>query len=137
MAILILSQRQFVVDSCGIARIVSGNNRRTILPDIVSTIDGWKLDGIDNEEFLADNFGDDFDNSPTIAGLRSETRKERENNRGTTNREESERLANLERYAAQGFAFERPADSGDSFDDFDTRIQCEELSQYDHNGNEV
>lgn len=127
MAILISSQRQFVVDSCGCARIVAGDNRRTILPDIVSTIDGWRLDGIDDTDWLdmMESESDDFElRQPTTTGLINATAKERAGNNGNTNGEESERLANLERYALRGYAF-------------DTEIGCEEIYRYNGNGDEV
>lgn len=135
MAILISSRRSFVVDCAGVVRIVAGDSRRTILPDIVSTVDGWKLEGIDDADYLDDEWqdGETIENfierkhNKTATGLRNETAKERASNNGTTDGEEIERLANLERYTARGYAFERPIDSDDRFDDFDTQQQIEEF----------
>lgn len=144
MAILISSRRSFVVDCAGVVSIVACDARRTILPDIVSTLDDWRLDGIDDADYLDDDWqeGETIENfierkhNRTATGLRNETAKERASNNGTTDGEELERLANLERYALRGYAFERPI-GDDKFDDFDTREQCEESYRFDDAGNEV
>lgn len=138
MALLISSRRTILVDSCGVARVIHGNGQN-IFPTIRSTIDGWQLDGMEDDEFINMMFAesDEFEpRSATIQGLVNTTRKERENNGGNTIGEELERLANLERYVARGYAFENPADS-DKFDDFDTQIGCEEMYRYNDNGDEV
>jgi hypothetical protein len=127
------------VDSCGVARIIPGNGEN-IFPTIRSTIDGWELPGMSDEDFADMLFGESDDDwqpdEKTATGLRNETAKERARNNGTTDNEESERLANLERYASRGYAFERPI-GDDKFDDFDTREQCEESYRFDDCGNEV
>lgn len=145
MAILISSRRTILVDSCGVARIVAGDSCN-IFPTIQSTIDGWRLDGINDDEWLAgewlaedDNDNDiaeDVQREETIQGLVNATRKERERNRGYTDEQESERLANLAAMVERGFAFERPAMS-DKFDDYDTETHCEENYRYNDNGDEV